>query len=406
MKAFPQKGARPKAPEDARRMEYLLDRLPFFVDQIKSIKEWVIANIVLIGQTPAPTFHEAARTEIFLERLLDAQVDQCATDDFNNAIGIIRGESGTEKPPIFLVANLDTTFGAEIDHNYIIRKNTISGPGIIDNSVSAGVLASLPVIVRHLELSFQSDIVLAGVIQSIGNGNLKGIRHLLNNWKGPVRGGVIMEGEKLGRLNYYAEGIIRGEIHCNISTADQWAYKYKPNAILILNEVINEILAMELPRRPRSRVILGKISGGFKHGLIAYDANLGFEIQSDSDEMVKRMFSEVEDIVEGISHEHSVELKLDVITTLNAATLKYRHPLVKSAVAVMERLGLKAISESSESELSIFLSKQIPAVTLGITTGKNAHLENASIKIDPMFIGIAQVLGVLAAIDNGVCDAQ
>jgi len=392
-------------PNTTSHMDDMLARLPSFVDGIRSIKESVIANIVLIGQTPAPTFHESTRTEIFLERLVDAQADQCATDDFNNAIGIIRGQAGTPKASILLVSHLDTPFAPEIDHNYVVRKNTITGPGILDNSVGVGVLASLPFIIRHLDLSFESDIVLAGVIQSIGRGNLKGIRHLLNNWNGPIRGGVIMESEKLGRLNYYAEGIIRGEIHCNISTADQWAYKYKPNAILILNEVINEILAMELPRRPRSRVILGKISGGFKHGLIAYDATLGFEIQSDSDSMVQRIFSQMQDIVGGISHEHSVELKLDVITTLNAVTLKYRHPLVKHAVAVMEHLGILPVSESSESELSIFLSKNIPAIALGITTGKNAHLENASMKIDQMFTGIAQILGVLIAIDRGVCDA-
>ncbi len=390
--------------EDIDIMEQILNKLPFFVDQIKAIKDTIISNIVLIGQTPAPTFQEAARVNFFLDRLTDAQVDLCATDDFHNAIGIIRGQPGAGSPPIFLAAHLDTAFGSEIDHNYVIRQKTITGPGILDNTVSVGVLASLPIIVRHLGITFDSDIVIAGVIQSIGKGNLQGIRHLLNNWAGPIRGGVIMESEKLGRLNYYSEGIIRGEINCHISVADQWAYKYKPNAILILNEVINEILAMKLPHRPRARVILGTIHGGFKHGLIAYDAQLGFEIQSDSDDMVQAMFDEMQDIVDGISHEHSVDLKIDIITTQNAATLKYRHPLVKSTVAIMNRLGLNAVSESSESELSVFLSRNIPAVTLGITTGKNAHLENASIRIEPMFTGIAQVLGVLMAIDNGICD--
>ncbi|MDZ7833095.1 MAG: hypothetical protein U5L07_15205 [Desulfobacterales bacterium] len=63
-----------------------------------------------------------------------------------------------------------------------------------------------------------------------------------------------MEGEKLGRLNYYSEGIIRAEIECTIPATGNWEQRYKPNALLILNEVINEILAMNLPQRPRSRV--------------------------------------------------------------------------------------------------------------------------------------------------------
>jgi di/tripeptidase len=70
----------------------------------------------------------------------------------------------------------------------------------------------------------------------------------------------------------------------------------------------------------------------------------------------------------------------------------------------MQNLGLKPISGSSESELSIFLSRKIPAVTLGITQGENYHQKDARAKIEPMFKGIAQVIGIIQAIDNGVCD--
>jgi len=385
-------------------MENILKKLPDFVDQIKKIQEVIISNIVLIGQIPAPTYHEEARIEIFLERLSDAQTDYCATDDYNIPVGIIKGTSDGTRPPIFVIAHLDTFFPADIDHNYTVNKNSITGPGILDNSLGVGVLASLPVIFKHLGLKFESDIVLAGVPQSIGKGNLKGIRRLLDTWDGPIRGGVIVESEQLGRLNYYSEGIIRGEITCNVTSTDGWEHRYKPNAIIILNKVIDEILAMELPLRPRARVIIGKINGGFKHGVIAYDARLGFEIQSDSEDMVRRMHSEIEDIVNGIGHENHVSLELDIISNLTPATLRYKHPLVKSTVSIMKALGLKPESDSGESELSIFLARKIPAVTLGVTEGKNIHLKNASMKINPMFTGIAQIIGVIMAIDSGVCD--
>lgn len=385
-------------------MEEMLAKLPEMVDRIREIREVIISNIVLIGQTPAPTFGEAARAEVFLERLSDAQADFCSTDDFNNPVGVIAGTSGGEKPPILVVAHLDTVFNADIDHNYIIRKNAITGPGIIDNSACVGVLASLPVIFRKLDIRCESDIVLAGVIQSIGKGNLQGVRHLLANWGDPIRGAVILAGDPLGMLNYYSEGIIRGEIHCDTGIPEDRVHLYKPNAILILNEVIDAILRMRLPQRPRSRVIIGRLNGGHKHGIIALHANLGFEIQSNSDKMVKQMLAEIKDIVNGTAQEHHVQLKLEVISQLNAATLTYRHPLVKAAAVVMKRLGIQPISEFCESELSLFLSGKIPAVTLGLSEGKNAHMENATLKIEPMYTGIAQVIGTIMAIDGGVCD--
>jgi len=68
-----------------------LEKLPSFVDEIRSIRETIISNIVLIGQIPAPTFREQDRAKIFLERLADFQVDECTTDAYQNPIGIIRG---------------------------------------------------------------------------------------------------------------------------------------------------------------------------------------------------------------------------------------------------------------------------------------------------------------------------
>jgi len=384
-------------------METYLDQLPFIVNTIKSMKEMIIANIVLIGQIPAPTFKEKRRAEVFMDRLAGFQVDECTTDGYRNPIGIIRGTSGT-KPPIFLVAHLDTHFGLETDHYFTVKENTLTGAGILDNSAGIGVLVSLPEILRKLNLHFESDIVLAGVIQSLGKGNLRGLRHLLKTWDSPIRGAVVVEGGEIGRLNYYAEGMMRCEVDCNISSANGMEHKFKPNAILVLNEVINQILELRLPQRPRSRVIIGKISGGFKHGVIAYEGSLGFEIQSDADKMVKSIFSDINDIVNGISHEYEVELELKTISNIQASKQKYNHPLVKSAVEIMKTLGVEPMSEASESELSIFLSNKIPAVTLGITHGDNYHLENATMEIEPMFKGIAQIVGVIKAIDSGVCD--
>jgi hypothetical protein len=153
-------------------MEVFLDQLPETVDALKTIKETIISNIVLIGQTPSFTFKEKKRTLLFMERLAEAQVDEVTTDDYNNPVGIIRGTDET-KAPIFVVAHLDTFFCRDIVHNYVIGEKTITGAGILDNSLGVGVLAALPEIFKHLGLKFRSDIVLAGVIHSIGKGNLR-----------------------------------------------------------------------------------------------------------------------------------------------------------------------------------------------------------------------------------------
>lgn len=105
-------------------------------------------------------------------------------------------------------------------------------------------------------------------------------------------------------------------------------------------------------------------------------------------------------------HENLVDIEAIQLSNVNASKLEYTHPLVKSGVACLEALNVKPIIESSESELSIFLSHNIPAITVGVTHGENYHTENAQVEIDQMFKGIAQLIGIIEAIDKGIIDEQ
>ncbi|MDY6824211.1 MAG: peptidase dimerization domain-containing protein [Thermodesulfobacteriota bacterium] len=385
-------------------MNNYLNEIPLFVDRIKSLADTIITNIVLIGQVPSPTFEEAERANALLERLSESGVEQCTTDSIGNPVGIIKGKN-PDLPPIFVVAHLDTVVDKEVDHNFTVKKNSIIGAGILDNSIGIGVLASLPDIFRACEMTFDSDIVLAGVVRSIGRGNLQGINTLLANWETPIRGAVCVEGRELGRLSYTSEGLKRCEITCSVGSNSGSRHRLAPNAILVLNEIINQILELRLPQKPHTRVIIGRISGGAKHGVIAHNAKLGFEIQSDSAEMVKSAYADIKDIVSGAEHEYQVNIRLKSISEQAPSRLTFSHPLVKATVKVMKNLRIEPVNMPSESELSAFLSRQIPAVTLGITHGEESFVpEQSRAKIEPIFKGIAQVVGVINALDSGECD--
>ncbi len=384
-------------------MEKYIDDLPTFVDRIRKMREIIISNIVLLGQIPAPTFHEKRRAEYLVERFADFQVDECVIDGFGNPIGVIRGSAKNRKS-IFVVAHLDSFSEVNDNLNYVVTDKTISGIAVADNSAAIGVLASLSEVFKQLGLSFKSDIVLVAPTQSLGRGNLKGIRQLLKNWQMPIRGAICLESVKLGRLNYYSDGMIRGEIHCSITSEISWGQHHPPNAILVINEVINEIMKLRLPQKPRTKIVIGKVRGGFNHGKDAYNAQIGFEIRSDTDKMVKVLYNDIQDIVYGINNAYAVELKLKRISNLNATSLAFGHPLVKCASKILHRINKEIVSEPSETALSIFLQRNIPAITLGVTHGENFHQEDSMIEIDPMFKGIAQIVALLMAIDNGVCD--
>jgi tripeptide aminopeptidase len=397
------------------RLKPITDRLEDYQKGVRALREQILTNTILVGQVPPISVNIKQddvdfpsvniRVKAFIERLSEIGVDEAATDSFGNAIGIIKGE-GEREGCIIVAAHMDTVYHFDQEIHLAIDSNGISGPGIIDNSVSLGVQLSLPEILRELGKKFNSDIVLLGLSESLGESNLGGIREFLNNWRRPIRAAVILEGAELGRLNYFSRAMIRADINCEIPMISGWENKYGSNAILIMNDIINRILEIHLPQRPNTQIILGKIKGGIKHGDLALSSRLGLEIESTSDELVQEIYSKIEDIVDSIRHENLVDLRMNQISNVNASRLEYTHPLVKTAVAILEGLKVKPVIESSESELSIFLSHNIPAITVGVTHGENYHTENAQIEIEPMFAGIAQLIGLIEAIDKGIIDEQ
>ena len=386
-----------------------------FSDNLKNLRDLLITNIILIGQVPSvmtPTDeNDSVQVEIplraksFSERLVEMGVDECSSDSEGNPIGIIKG-ADPSLPPIILAAHLDTSFPVPPDSFCTLTDDSITGPGLMDNSVAAGVLLSVPEICRRLDIKFQSDIVIAGFNESLGRANLKGVRSFLREWGRPVRAALCLEGGELGRLNYFSDAMSRLEIDCSILDEETWEFKHGVNTILVLNEIINRILEIRIPQRPETRIIIGTVSGGVKFGNRAMASRLGLEIQSTSDTEVERISELVEDIVTSIAYEQRAAVSLDHISSVRASNLGYGHPLVKTAFAVLNDLNVEPIIESSESELSIFLSGGIPAITIGLTEGYNYHLESATMNIKPLFSGIAQLFSLMKYIDEGVCDEQ
>ncbi|KGE71564.1 M20/M25/M40 family metallo-hydrolase [Spirochaeta lutea] len=401
--------------ERARKLKPLLNRIPDIQRGVSQQREHILTNTILIGQVPPISIamkeddvEKSAvnlRARTLLDRMAELGVDEVASDASGNPVGIIKGSAETDRC-IVVAAHMDTVYHFEQEAHLAIDDKVISGPGIIDNSISLGILLSLPELIRALDLRFDCDIVIVGLNESIGAKNLSSIRRFLDNWKRPIAAGIILEGAELGRLNYFSRSMSRYEISCEIPMKSGWENKYGSNAILIINDVINRILEIHLPQRPQTQIIIGKIEGGIKHGDLALTGELGLEIESASNEMVQAISRKIEDIVDSIAHEYLVDLRIKKISGVDAARLEYTHPLVKNTIEILETLKIKPIIESSESELSIFLNHKIPAITIGLTHGENYHTENASAEIEPLVQGVTQLLAVLQSIDKGVTDEQ
>lgn len=366
------------------------------------MRERLLANLVMIAQIPASTGEEGQRVRFLLDRFAEAGLSDAAADEVGNAVGRLRGKRGLRT--ILLVSHLDTIFPANLDHNVIVEADRVIGPAVGDNALGAAIVSMVPAVLEHLDIPLDSNLILLGSTSSVGRGNHAGIRFFLDHLPEKVDCGICVEGMQLGRLNYFSIGTARGDITCDVRPEPSRSYGSE-SALVVINHIINRVLGISTPNRPYTVIRMGRMRAGVAYDVEPDHAELGVEIVSHSDQMIDQVHQQIEDIVSEMSARHAVEAHLDLFFRTRAGGIPFSHPLVRGVLEVMSSLGIEPDQGHSPSELSELIARNIPAVTLGITRGdKNRKKQPDYVLIDPILTGVAQLLGVILAVDQGGCD--
>jgi acetylornithine deacetylase/succinyl-diaminopimelate desuccinylase-like protein len=385
-----------------KNIDEILATLPELQKGVTGIKETLLANLIILSEIPAPTFEEAKRIKLLLQRMLECGLQNVSTDEAGNGVGIIQGKNPDRN--ILLVAHADSVYSEKTDHSLSVRTDKIIGPGVADNSLGMAALASLPNLLETLGIQLDSNIVLLGSTKGLGRGNLDGLRFFMDNNRLPFEAGICIEGAQLGRLSYTAEGMFRGLIACTLPEEFEWQRVGESSAIIPLNDVINRMLEIPIPRRPKTSIVFGAVRGGKSYNVMATQSSLRFEVRSESSELVQQIRERINDTVADVASKYNAKIEFEIVSSREPGGIDVSHPLVKNCRLIMERLNLKPKIFPSMSEVSELIGQGLPAVTLGLTEAANLHDLNETIRIQPIYKGIAQLLAVLLAIDGGFCN--
>ena len=385
-----------------QNIETILEQLPSFERRIGELTEILLTNLVMVSEIPAPTFHERRRVDFLLERFNEYQLQNCSTDEAGNALGILPGDDPERN--ILVVAHMDTAFSERVDHTALIQPDFVSGAGVGDNSLGVAVVATLPLILEKLDIKLNSNLVLMGSSRSLGRGDIEGIRFFLDNKDISVSSGICVEGVKLGRLSYGSIGMLRGEIQYRVPEEYDWTRFGAGGAIVNINEIINRMLEIPVPRRPRTTIVLNSIDAGASFNTIPTQASLQFEVRSESGDLVQDIANQIGDISAEVSSQTGGEVEFNVLSRREPGGIKFSHPLADHAREILKRLDMNPRITPSTSELSAFIDKGIPAVTIGLSDGDNINEEDERVEIAPISRGVAQLVGLILALDRGCCD--
>lgn len=378
----------------------ILEELPAYPARLEAVRERLLANLTYIAEVPAPSFHENARIGVLEQRFQDSGLEQIATDPAGNLTALLSGTRSHRK--ILLSAHTDTVFPRDAEHTVMIQTDRVSGIGLAHDSLGLAVLATLPTALQTLGIRLQSDLVLLGETRCLGRGVLGGLRFFLDNRKIPVDFAIRVKGTDLGKLSFKARPFLTGGVTCRLGDNPE---RLNTDAITILNQVIMRLREAAAAVKNDTEVVLNRMEGGTTYGTNrARSASLQFQLRSASDAALTRCQHVIEHAVQALAEETQAEwLRVLTHAVLRGGGLADDHGLVEASAGVLRALSVDPDPGQFASGVAAFAERGVPAVEIGITHGRHINEPDESLEIQPMITGLAQLVGLLLAIDGDCC---
>jgi len=266
-------------------------------------------------------------------------------------------------------------------------------------------MIALPRLLKELGIQLRDDLILVANTRSLGRANLEGAKAFLETMSSPVRAGICVEGSTLGRLSYSGLGTLRGEITLQVPSDYDWKRFGASGAISHLTSLINQIREIAIPKEPKTQLVFGGLRCGSSFNTSPRQGTLRFEITSEGDDIIGHMEDQLNEICEQFSAETGTQVNMEVVAKRKNCSIPFTHPLVKTTRSIMQELGITPQVDPSTGDLNALILGGLPAVTLGLTTVKNLREINETVQLDPLYAGITQLVSLIQAIDQGICES-
>jgi acetylornithine deacetylase/succinyl-diaminopimelate desuccinylase-like protein len=370
-------------------------------EKLRHLREILFANVVLAGEIAAPTGGERRITRFLSDRFTESGLANISLDQAGNVAGVLPGRGGSRH--LLVAAHVDKIWAETDDHTVSVGVGQMSGRGLADNSLGVAVLATLPLILDELGIELDSSLILLGTTRSFGRGDLGGMRFFLEKSERPVDAALCLEGIDLGRLSYSSFGMARGEIGLSVTgpATDERGEDAGVHLVSVLTGLVQRLLSIHEREHPRASVLVRSIESGSGDGVPPRVGRVCYEIRSRESARVAAVEKEIAALVAEADRSGDLEIRGELIARRSPGDLGANHPLVGKAREILGLLGIETHVAPSVSELALLLERGIPSLTVGITRGENRHSPAESIRLEPIFDGLAQIVALLQFMDRG-----
>jgi acetylornithine deacetylase/succinyl-diaminopimelate desuccinylase-like protein len=365
----------------------------------------VLDLAVEIQQIPAPSLDEGQRAEFVRSRFEAENLGDISVDDLGNVYACLPGAG--HAPPLVVSAHLDTVFPLSTALHVRRDGERIYGPGIGDNSLGIAGLFGLLWSLRNRTLNksdgsvlvdswLPGDIWLVANVGEEGLGNLRGMRAVVERFADRVLAYLVIEGMALGQIYHRALGVQRYRISAQTPGGHSWVDYGRPSAIHELAKLVVGLDELQLPQKPRCSLNVGTIHGGISINTIAPEAYLELDLRSESAPALESLVKSTGEIIDNLNRP-DVQFSMDVIGQRPAGEIPELHPIVQLAKRCLLAQNIQPNFTIASTDANIPLSKGLPAICLGLTTGYGAHTSEEYINTRPLSLGMAQLVAFVEA---------
>jgi len=342
---------------------------------------WVNDQHARITEIPAPPFQEAQRAAAINELLAEAGM-AVQTDKVGNVIGELRGVN--EKEIVVVAAHLDTVFPPATQVKVHRDGSRMAAPGISDNGSGVAALLALARAVQFAHLKPLRTILFIGDVGEEGEGNLRGMREIVDAYRGKLKAVVVLDGSGTDHVTTKALASRRLEALITGPGGHSWSDFGMPNPINALVRGSARFINTKVPVSPRTTFNIGQIEGGTSVNSVPHEARLKVDIRSESEEELTRLESALREcIIAGVRDEMEpardrskgkLEWKVELLGSRPGGELAPDSPLLAALRAADEIVGNQSRIERSSTDANIPLSLGIDAISIGAGgIGGGAH---------------------------------
>jgi len=359
-----------------------------------SLVDYILEMACAIQQIQAPTFQEDSRAEWIKQHFILESLSNVFRDQVGNLFALI---PGGEAAPLVVSAHLDTVHPRSDSIPLSRLKNRINGPGIGDNSLGLAALLGVARWSQQIQYKPPGDLWLVATVGEEGLGNLYGMQAVVERFTNHPLAYLVLEGIGLGNLNHRALGVERYKISIRTTGGHSWADYGTPSAVHELARLIVSLTALSLPRNPRTTLNVGIIQGGSSVNTIAAHAHLEIDLRSEDHQSLKRLVRRVQRRVKRLERP-GIHLDMELIGRRPAGEISANHPLVSLAQALLQKAGITPHLSIASTDANFPLSRGLPALCFGLTTGGNTHSEEEYIEVEPLRQGLKFLLNMIQSI--------